>query len=347
MVKKKTLVILFLLLVAITIGLIVAGLFLNKTENEKLQGLSQYYDVSSKNTIAYVMYRDGIPALRLYNKDEAINAEAIKLTSEQMILDPSFSPDGSTLAFISTFKDMKSELKSSVHLLDLRTQEIRELFNVPYIVTEIEYSPIGNSLFYLQAGTFENYSPIASERPHDMDILEYDLVQENHTQITNLKKYNMNSLTIAPDAKSVYVVMDDDADAETAEEIFNTKQRVFNISFDHPENPTIASDIEREEDIFSFTFTPTGNEMIFNSISNVDSGDTFQYELYRYNVDTKEEKQLTNLESYSTDPVIGHDGKTIYFMVDQNFGKRTPQYHLYKMTMDGNGLEEITLPNIN
>ena len=108
---------------------------------------------------------------------------------------------------------------------------------------------------------------------------------------------------------------------------------------------SVISDPEREVSIFSFTITPDGNEFIFQSISNPDEGGIFEYELYKYNLDTKEEKQLTYYGKHVSDPVVSADGNTIYFMLDSNFAKGDSDYHLYKMNIDGEQGVEIRLPN--
>lgn len=72
---------------------------------------------------------------------------------------------------------------------------------------------------------------------------------------------------------------------------------------------------------------------------------TILYELYKYNLESKEEKQLTHFGENVGHPVVSSDGETIYFMMDKNFAKGDPEYHLYKMGIDGKQAREIVLPN--
>lgn len=342
--KRKWFWLFATIVVIITAILIAIGLLFGKGENEKRNGLSGDFDISLQETIAYVNYSDGKPEIYLYNPEQSLEMKALELENDKLILDPSFSNDGSTLAYISMNKDPDEELASTVHQYDLETKEDRELFSVPSAITEIEFSPKGKSLFYLQAGVFKNYSPIASKRPHDFDLHEYKFADNKQIKYTNLKKYSMDSLKIAQDGKSVFVQMPDDADVETAEDSFELNQRIFQIPLDQPTNLKVVSDPDRKTDIYDFTVLPNKKEFIFQSVSNPDSGDTFQYELYKYNAETKEEQQLTNLKKYTESPVIGPDNK-IYFMVDKRFGQKSGDYHLYRIKIDGTEVTEIPLLN--
>ena len=334
-----------LFLFCLTIALVVLGIFFNKTENEKQNGLSNDYDVSSQNAIAYVVYKEGKPQLFLRNEGESMATVVVEYDKETMILDPTFSKDGSILAYITTNKDKETELISAIHFYNMEKKEISDVFTDPSTITEIEFKPDGSSLLYLSAGTYENYSPITGKRPHDFDVYELNLNEKSHVRKTNLQQYSIYSLNVAPSGDRVYLGRDDDSDIKTAEDSFQVKQRIFAIPLNHPEEMFVISDPDREVSIYSFTITPNGNELIFQSISNPDEGDIFEYELYKYNLDTKEEKQLTHFGEYVSDPVVSADGKTIYFMLDKKFAKGDPDYHLYKMNIDGEQIEEIVLPN--
>ncbi|MFC4321374.1 PD40 domain-containing protein [Litchfieldia salsa] len=341
--KKKSLMTLIGSLCSLTVALVVLGVFFNKTENEKQNGLSNQYDVSSQNKIAYVVYEMGKPQLVLQNEGESEDTVVAEYDEETMILDPSFSSDGSILAYITTNKDKETELISTVHFYHLEKKTISDVFTDASTVTEVEFNPDQSSLLYLRAGTFENYSPIVGERPHNFDVYEFNLDQKTHIQKTKLEQYSIYSLNVAQSGDRVFIGRDDDSDVETAEDSFDVKQRIFEIPLENPDEMSVLSDPKRDVSIFSFTITPDGNEVIFQSISNPNDGGIYEYELFTYNLDTKEEEQLTHFGEHVGDPVVSTDGSTIYFMMDKNFAKGDPNYHLYKMNVDGGQSEEIVL----
>src|SRR5699024_2834589 len=123
--------------------------------------------------------------------------------------------------------------------------------------------------------------------------------------------------------------MFDDEDAQNAEDIFDATQKIFKFPISHPEKKEIVSDPNRSIDIYDFAIMPNEEKIIFQSISNEAAGETYQYELYKYDIHTNEESQLTDLKSYAGHPVIGPSGDTIYFIVNSKFAKKYPAFHLY------------------
>ncbi len=333
-------------LITVFLILVTLGVTFNKANNEKqMNGLSYHYDVSSSDLIAYVIYKDGHPELHLYRLNDSADQKIFELEGDKMIVDPTFSNDGTYLAFVSINKDLETDLSSTVHLLNINNNEVKSLFTKNAVITEIEFSPERlHSLFYLNASSFESYSPITSKRPHNFDIYEYDLKENKHVQRTKLKAYEMNSLNTGSD--SLYVQMFDDSNEQTAEDVFNTVERIFKIPIDHPDYLQIISPPNRKVGTYDFALWPNEREIIFQSISNSGTNDIYQYELFEYNLETNEERQLTNLGGSASNPVVHAKLEKVYFMLDQRFGKGDPDYHLYEMNKDGTAINEIPLPSI-
>ncbi|WP_033827899.1 TolB-like translocation protein [Bacillus andreraoultii] len=340
--KRKRLIILFICLLVLTGTLVVLGLMFNKTESEKINGLTNQYDVSASGQIAFVNYENGKPQLFLYNEKRSTRELVAEFDENTYIFDPTFSPDDSMLAYVTSNKDKETKLKSTVHLFDTEQKESKDLFTDTATITELEFLPNQSALLYLRSGTFENYSPIAGKRPHGFDVYAYQFSDKAQRQLTHFDQYSMMSLRVDTDGKRIFIQKDDDANVTNADESFEVKQRIFEIPLEQPDKIKIASDSARDVDIYSFILLPSGKEMIFQSVSNPDSSGTFEYELYRYNMETKEEKQLTHFGKHASDPIVSMDGEIIYFMLDTNFGKGNAEYHLYKMNSDGSGAEEIT-----
>lgn len=313
--------------------LIGIGLLFQKSEEEKAQGLSNHYDVS-EDYISYVKYEEGKPILYLYHLKEGTKEKIVEFDNDKFIDDPTFTHDGKQIAFIMRNKNSEEDESSIIYQFDVKTKKSEELFRSENLVTELAFSPNDEILFFLQAGIFTNYSPIAEKRPHDFDIFSYHLAEKEINQLTHLQTYHMGSLEASLNGESLYVQMIDDITAESEEEIFETRQKIFQIPLEAPEEMNVFFESSRDVDIYDFTFTPDGKELIFQSISNPDTAETFIYELYTLNLETKDEKQLTNVNIYCEKPVVSNDGKTLYFIVDKKFGKRSEDYHLYKMNRE-------------
>ncbi|MBS4209925.1 PD40 domain-containing protein [Bacillus sp. FJAT-50079] len=341
---KRSFVIILLSIILITVILVISGFAFQKNANEKQEGLTTVFDVSSSGTIAYVSYEKGKPGIYLKDDNQSYNNPILQLDIEKTILDIAFSPDGSSLAYIETNKDVQSRLESVVRIITLQTHSEVEIFAAQALITEIEFDPQDpDLLFYLRAGTFENYSPIASAHPHEFDLYSYQISNQIHQQHTDLLKYSMRSLNISPTGNFAFVQMDDDAHAETREDLFETKQRVIQIPLDSSDDISIVSNHNRDQDIYDFAIFPDQPAMIFQAVSRTNSKGIYEYELYLYNWDTDEENQLTYLHESASRPIIDPNASKIYFIVDKQFGKRNADYRLYVMDIDGKNAKEIAL----
>jgi len=342
--KKKSLILIVGIIGVITFSLVVIGLIFDKKEFEKQQGRTAIYDISPDGTIAYVFYNEGHPGIYLHNETANPREPLVELNIDRDIVDLSFSADGKMLAYSSSYKNKREELKSTIHVVYMDTNTEHELLAENTLITEVEYHPTNpDFIYYLKAGTFENYSPIASARPHDFDLFSYQFSNGETKQYTNLKKYMMESLRISAHENIAYVTMDDDEHVQTAEDVFETHQRIFSIDLNEPNAIVVASDESSDRDIYDFAVSPDALMFIYQTVANTGESGIFQYELFLYNRNTKTEEQLTFLEEYTSNPKFGPEGKALYYMVDTQFGKKVPDYRLYKMNIEGSKEEVVPL----
>ncbi|WP_339253726.1 hypothetical protein NSQ43_05445 [Sporosarcina sp. FSL W8-0480] len=322
----------------VTAIFIVLGLVFDKSENEKQQGLNGVFDVSIDGTIAYIEFEDGKAGIYL---TDGSNGPIVQLPVEQTIRDISFSNDGNTLAYIVSDKELDTNGGSEVRIVKMEMNSDELLFSSENIITELVFDPKNsNLLFYLQAGVYTNYSPITGKRPHDFDVYSYDLKDKTQKRNTELKKYSMQSLQVSATDESVFVQMDDDENIETAEELFASKQRIFQIPLNELGDKTVISNPVGEEDIYDFLVLPDREELIYQAVGGTGENGVFEYELFSFNRKTYETKQLTKIKEHASKPILGPDRK-IYFLVDRNFGGRQPNFYIYQMSIDGTDIKEI------
>src|SRR5699024_6925272 len=260
-----------------TIILVVLGFIYAKTEEEKINWLAPIYDVSHQGDLAFVKYNEGKP--EIYLKSDDSTRLVLQLSDTMEILDITFVPnnDNGDIIFSVTEGNHK-ELSSVVYLLDCDTSQTSILFEKDALITEITFDPKNeHKLYYLQANKFESYSPIAQAHPHEFDIYDFNVETEEHVQHTTLNKYSMSSLQVSDTKDAVYVQMDDDVDAHTAEEIFDVKERIFEIPLNDEKEMSVLTDPSRTIPVYDFAILPDDDAIVFQSISNFAAGDTYEY----------------------------------------------------------------------
>ncbi|REB05267.1 hypothetical protein DVB69_16070 [Sporosarcina sp. BI001-red] len=336
---RKT--ILFSCLIVLVTGIcLLLGFTYNIPDEEKQQGLSGQFDVSSNGNIAYVTYEKGKPTLHV--KSNQVK-QIVQLPSNQSILDLAIMPDGKSVLYVNSDKELDEESSSTLHQVDIKSGVDKIIFTKDAIVTELAIDPKDeNRLFYIQANKFSNYSPGATLYPYDCDVYSYQMENDKHQQHTELNKYSMSSLQVSSEDDSIYIQMDDDADVETEENGFETKGRVFKIPLANPDYKMVISIPEDTQDLYDFVLIPDRSELVYQAVANTNSAGIYEYELFSYNWETQSITQLTHLHAYAKYPIYGADGK-VYFMVDDDFGGRDPENSLYRMNPDGSSVEEVSL----
>lgn len=337
--KKKTIFIISLIVVVMTGLMILVGNNFAKEDHEKQKGYSNVFTLSSTDKLAYVQYSDGKPMLFIANQNGELAELIDERTEFYTISDLSFSNDGKKLLYIVNKKDLESNTSELLEY-DLENYTKQTLFvQEDSIITEATYAPDGESLYILGAGTFENYSPIAAKNPHDFNIFQYHLATEQLEQITQLDSYSINSLAVSQNGEKLYFIQDGVTDPTTAEEVFSSKMRIFELALSDSNNLTIVDTLK--QDVNDFAFSPDEKELIIQAVAGTDDNGTFMYELFSYNLETKEEKQLTHLNEYAGRPVYSSDGSKVYFIVDFNFAGYPSEYAIHYLNTSNNNVVRI------
>lgn len=341
--KKKCLPIILTIVIPITVTLTILGFIFDKTELEKINGFTGLFAISKDGNIAYVNYNEGESEMYLHRGN---GHPIMTLSAEKEITDMIFSPDGLSLIYVVNEKEITDpeRLESTVYEINLNTFKQTTLFHENKIVTEITFDPKSDeTLFYLAAETFENYSPIARQAPHNFDIYSYSLKNEEIKRYTQFKKYGITSLQISQTDPVAYVQMADDFHVDTADAVFEMKQRVFEIPLEHPEDLRVISDIKLTQDIYDMYYIYEYDTIIYQAVSQTSDEGIFEYELFARDLNEQTNTQLTYLSEYTAQPIYSKHDDKIYFIVDKQFAKQFPDNYLYRMNRDGSHVEELNL----
>lgn len=310
-----------------------------KPANGIYTGLLEAFDVKNEKAVfAYSLKgKVGIYISDLHGKNAKRLAEA---DEGEIIHHPVFSTDGKTVLYIATPED-REQVKSSLYVMNVDGSEKRKLYSIDSLITEAVFAPDSKTIYYLQAETFTNYSPIARRDAHDFDLYSLDVSGGQPKRITSMKDYMLESLTVSPDGKEVYVTKQDDQHSKTAEDIFASKHKVFRIPLAHLEKIEPVSLQGIKEDVFDVEVSPDNRWMAFNSIANPGTNENFQYEMYVLDRQTCQTRQLTHLKKHAGAAVFDERSEWIYFMWDKKFGEGDPEHEWYRVSLDGKTVENI------
>src|SRR5699024_6976665 len=207
-----------------------------------------------------------------------------KPDKRKSFINPKFSPDGDKVAVIEQW-ETEERRYSQLRIFDRKSQTIIQRINTSGYVTEGAFSPDGKSLYFLKADVYKNYSPIASERPHDFDIFRMDLESGETEQITDRKAYSMSSLEVTPNGEQLMYKNYGSSDQLVLHSLEDgSVERIVPIGDFASGSPIISSP----------TLSQDGMHIVFSDVAAKDENGTFVYEGFRMDLDTKQAVQMTS-----------------------------------------------------
>ena len=240
---------------------------------------------------------------------------------------PEFSPDGRTIAYISN-KESDYFYLSSVYLYDLSTGKEKLLKDL--VRSSVSFSPDGRKIYY---------SKLSRKNPHwsnVFDIYVYDIAREDETRLTHgLRGY---APAVSPDGRTIAFAREGDGTVNLflmdssgtnvrplthytdGEQVYGPKfspdggRIIYDYSIrDGRDIAVIPSGggepaflIATADDERNPVFTPDGNAVVYAS----DRSGIFN--LYRYDLSTKESSQITNVLGGAFMPAVNPGGEIAY-----------------------------------
>jgi TolB protein len=276
-------------------------------------------------TLVFSYYHDGDASLYAVPAD---GGEATLLAQPEegaSYVNPAFSPDGNMLVFIKQWQE-EDQPYGELMLMGLASGEKRALSSGYNLITEAVFSPDGGSLYFLQAGVFQNYSNIARERPHDFDIYSMDLSTNETEKMTNKAAYDMSSLAVTPDGETLMYRSYEDSDRIIFLSLKNNREispvPIFEVASDAP---ILSSPV----------LSPDGEQVAFADVASLDENGTFIYEGFLMDLENYEAEQITNFREHVTEPVFFHHNEKLIVTVDQQFAQQEPNYQYWEVSLDG------------
>jgi len=202
---------------------------------------------------------------------------------------PTFSPDGTRLAYISN-KEADYFALSSVYLYDMRTKEEKKL--VDGVRSNLSWSPDGKSIYYTKTTRRNPYWSSFH------DIYRYDLEQEKEIRLTHGMR--ANAPAASPDGKSIAYVAG--ADGTLNIFIMDTEGK------EHRQLTTFSNG----EQVYNPKWSPDGESLLFD-YSIKDGRDVCMISANGGNV-----QFLLDAENDARNPVFAPDGKRILFAADRD-----------------------------
>ncbi|MBU9712180.1 TolB family protein [Evansella tamaricis] len=326
--KKRTIV--FVSIVSLVGFLLIVFGAWHEMQPHGKTGLGDTVSISPDDKkIVFHYYEYGISSIYTANMD-GTNVQKLSHTSGDSHIQPVFSNDGTKIIFISLHEE---EMNSSIMMMNADGTNVKTLTSGEELITEAIFSPDDTSIFFLQAGVYQNYSPIARKAPHDFDIYSIDIDGNNKQQLTFREEYHMGSLGILNDGKHLIF------------ETYDNNQTAFFMSLEDPMNVHAFNPILESSapiaDVYYVTPSPDGKKLAFSTVANTSDTGTFLYETFVMDTETEIAKQVTRFGQHSSSPMFFNDANRLLVVRDIGWPKSTQnEYWVIQLdTLDAEKIE--------
>jgi Tol biopolymer transport system component len=279
--------------------------------------------------ICYVNAKGKMKSIYVIDKTGA-KVNEIQVPTGVTPVNPVFSPDSQQILYLAQTDDSDTP-QSSIWLVDIDGSHPRCLTPGKENITEAVFSLDGRRIYFLNAGSYGHYSPIAQSHPHDFDIYSIDAAGNDVKQLTDLKAYELSNLTVSNDGADLFFVkMGED----------NT---LFALPFNSQTGP-----IPLLSDCWDAMVSSDAREIAFTQMRFGVGGSN--YDLHVKNFDLKnltfsEPKQITFFKKRIFGIRFFNLSPSILFVEQINWPETNwPQCRLMEVNLDGSDLKQINLP---
>ncbi len=254
----------------------------------------------------------------------------IPISNDVNLINPVFSPDGKQILYLAQTGDSDTP-KSSIWLVDIDGNHPKCLTPGKENISQAVFSPDGKRIYFLNAGSYGHYSPIAQSHPHDFDVYSIDITGGDPKPLTHLKAYELSDLAISNDGANLFFVkMGED----------NTLLALPLASQTGP-TPLLS-------DCWDAMVSTDAKEIAFTQMRFGLGGSNYDLHVKSFdlkNLNFSEPKQVTFFKKMIFGIRFFNLRPYILFVEQINWPETNwPQCRLMEVNLDGSDLKEINLP---
>ena len=308
------------------VGAIVYDLLRDDDPYKYFTGMGNEFDISPDDQhFLFSYYVDGKEGIYRANAD---GTDVKKLTSSETELHhaPKYASDGTKILFLS----QNAEGVNSLVVADQDGNQQKQVTPKNVHVSEAVFSTTGETVYYIG---------VAAETVNKTgeDIVEglYSVNSngENRKQLTTKVTSFMNSLSVTPDGNGIYYRLYD-----------GQKERIFLFSFENNEEKEAAISEVLPQNSANYQLSPNEDQLAYTTISE-ESQDKphYEYELFLIDVEERQPKRLTNLQSSVVSPRFLHHKKQIAFLDNTSWPIQPFEHELYVLDLETEDLRPVEL----
>lgn len=315
-VKKRKL---FIGLISVTflllIGTIGFSLLRDNDSYRYFTGMGSSFDLSPKEEhYLFSYYLDGEEGIYRSNID---GSEVEKLTTVglERLHSPRYSPDGEKILFLAK----NTERINALYLANQNGNGQKKLTSDKIHVSEAAFSNTGEEIYFIGTSA-DDFKKVEGETTEGFDLFVVDLSSGKIKQLTDKDHFSMKYLSVSQDGKEVYYSLFD-----------GDREKVTAFSLEEDLEKAALGSERLPKHTYSFRYSPDGSRIAYTSVSEESQDSSlFKYELFLFDVENRQTKRLTNLDSSVVSPRFFKNQNQIAFLENTNW-PQDPEEHALKV----------------
>lgn len=327
--KKRRL---FIILIAATAILFVSTITYDLLRDDDpykyFTGMGEEFEISPDDQyFLFPYYVDGKEGIYKANRD---GTDVKQLTSSETERHhaPKYSHDGSKILYLSK----NSEGFNSLYVANQDGSQQKQITSNNVHVSEAVFSSTGETVYFIGESP-ENLKKSEGEMTEGSYLYSTTISGENRKQLTTKDYFYMNSLTVSPDGKALYYSLFD-----------GHKDKINSFSLESGEEKEAVISEVLPNDSYNYRLSPNEDQLAYTAVPlESQNSSLFKYELFIMDIDERQAKRVTNLQSSVVSPRFLHHKNQISFLEYTNWPEDPAKNDLYVLDLGTGELQPIEL----
>ncbi|KOS68946.1 hypothetical protein AEA09_10575 [Lysinibacillus contaminans] len=327
--KKRRLLISFIVATAfLLVSTITYALLRDDDPYKYYTGIGEEFEISPDDQhFLFPYYVDGKEGIYRANRD---GTDVRQLTSSETERHhaPKYSHDGTKILYLSK----NSDRVNSLYVANQDGSQQKQITSNNVHVSEAVFSSTGETIYYIGESS-GNLKKSEGEMTEGSYLYSININGENRKQLTAKDYFYMNSLSISADGKALYYSLFD-----------GHKDKINSFSLENGDEKEAAFSEVLPNDSYNYRLSPNEEKLAYTAVSEESQDSSlFEYELFLIDIDERQPKRLTDLNSSVVSPRFLHHENQIAFLQYTNWPDDPAKNDLYVLDLETSDLQPIEL----
>ena len=326
--KRRLLVFSIVATALLLVATITYALLRDEDPYKYFTGIGEQFEISPDDKhFLFSYYVDGKAGLYSANVDGS-DVKQITSSDTERHHAPKYSSDGTKILFLSKNADRLN----SLYVANADGIQQKRLTSNNVHVSEAVFSYTGETLYYIGESA-ENLKKSEGEMTEGSYLYSININDKNSEKLTSKDYFYMNSLSISADGKTLYYSLFD-----------GNKDKVTSFSLENSEEKKASITDVLPNDSYNYQLSPNEDKLAYTAVSEESQNTSlFKYELFVMDIEQRQSKRMTHLNSSVVAPRFFNHKNQIAFLEHSNWPTDPAENDLFILDLGTGDLQPVEI----